>query len=212
MNCLPFEEDIARYVDGSLDADGVRSVVEHLRECPDCAAFAEAMEGDRQALRAEPPEMADVDFVGLRAGIRRRIVERPWPVRWMPALLAAAAILVLVLWRPWIRPGVEVARVGPPIAVKSERPLPNGRGSAPSRAATVRERRTPRAAKIVRKPAAPVVPQPDPALEAALQEFLAAEKAPKAMPEPSPDEIRIVSSDANVVLILLQQTSGASYE
>ncbi len=201
--------------------DGTPEMREHLQVCPECAGLAEALE----ALRSEPPEVKDVDFAAVRANIRRGIEEQGRRVRWLPVLLAVAAVLVLLLWRPWVRPGVEVVNA-PAVAGQ---PLPDGRGSVthesvvpgsetpgsvrrgsarrrpevPIRAATVRERKSPQA----------TVPQPDPALEAALQDFLAAERAPPPVAEPSsPVEIKIVSGDPNVVLILLKQTSGASYE
>ena len=96
MNCLPFEEKIAQYVDGGLDPNDTRDIEDHLRTCPACAEFAEALQSDRTWLRTVPPETADVDFAALRRQIRSAIVHERRAKSLMPVLLLAASVLLAV--------------------------------------------------------------------------------------------------------------------
>jgi hypothetical protein len=152
----------------------------------------------------------------------------------VPALLIAASILIAV--------GIAAIRFGPgrlptPVLVGQAVPLatapsvsrgadPLVRAGPPGPAVSHRTniRRYPgRPARALPprgtpadqgvRPTAGPVPQADPLLEAALQEFIAAEKTPSASPQAaSPIEIRIVTGDPNIILILLQETSGVSNE
>jgi hypothetical protein len=230
MNCLPFEERIAEYLDGALDRAEVRVVEEHLRVCPACAQFADRLEYDRILLRTPPPETAEVDFAAMRSQLRRAIVQQRRPTRLAPALLIAASILMAV--------GIAAIRLGP-ARVQVGQALPPATATSFTRGADPLVRTGPPGPAVANginirpnakrstralpgggtpadqgaRPTTAPVPQADPALEAALREFVAAEKAPAVSPEAaSPIEIRIVTGDPNVVLILLQETSGVSNE
>jgi len=225
MNCLPFEERIAQYVDGDLDRAEVRRVEEHLRSCPACAEFADRLESDRILLRTPPLETAQVDFAALRSQIRRRIVQERRRITLVPALLIAASILIAVgiaafrLGQVRVPPSVLVGQAVPPAPYPSRGADPLVRTGPPGPVVANGINVRPQARRPTRASAADqgvrptAAPQADPALEAALQEFLAAEKARAVSPEgTSPIEIRIVTGDPNVTLILLQETSGASNE
>jgi len=56
------------------------------------------------------------------------------------------------------------------------------------------------------------VPRPDPALEAALQAFLAKEKAAETPDFPPEKGTRIETGDPNIVLILISADSGGTHE
>jgi hypothetical protein len=211
MNCVPFEEKIALYVDGALDWNEARAVEQHLRNCPDCAEFADRMEFDRMVLRTPPPECAEVDFDGLRAKIRRDIKQERRR-QLMPVLALAASILLAV--GAWLHFGTRAVREGDgsrqvssgeprgPAAPPAPPPFLTGQAAPPA----------PRPRARARQPKTPV-PQADLALEAALQEFVAAEETSAAAAGPAPAvAIRIVTGDPNVVLILLQESSGVSNE
>jgi hypothetical protein len=233
MNCLPFEERIALYVDGALDRHEVRLVEEHLRSCSACAEFADGLEYDRIGLRTPPPESSEVDYGALRVEIRRAIVRERRTKRLIPALLIAASILIavgiaamrMVSGRiPVPQSQIAQVKVGqavPPATLSKSGADPLVRGRRPRRPDGISPSIDSmgdsgsggtRADQGVR-PTMESVPTADPALEAALREFIAAEEAvPDSLSPVPPIEIRIVTGDPNVILILLQETSGVSNE
>jgi hypothetical protein len=225
MNCLPFEEKIAQYVDGGLDRDDARHIEEHLRGCPGCAEFADRLEYDRIGLQTAPPEIGDVDFAGVRRQIRTGIIQERRKIL-VPALLVAASILISVgIAAFWFVPG-GVRHAPHTAQVKAPEPIETRQAEPPAPPMPARVVKEARARKLglvgqavspvlyhPAHPASTPVPKADPALEAALQGFLAAEQPPPVPPEPtSAIEIRIVTGDPHVILILLQETSGVSNE
>ena len=81
----PSDEDLAAYIDGNLDKAESKRIVEHLATCEDCyAVYIGAL---RFKLETEPPQDNVVPFQPRETGTQRR----SW---WVPALAAAAAILV----------------------------------------------------------------------------------------------------------------------
>jgi hypothetical protein len=212
MNCVMFEEKISQYVDGALDWSDACLVEQHLRTCAACAAFADRLEYDRILLQTLPPECSEIDFACLRAEIRGRIASEHRGAKRLPVLAAAASFLLAAgIGAIWLRPGR--APIHPPQTanVKVEQ---NGTDGADGRLgghAKSLDTNVETADKNVR---ATSIPRADPALEAALQEFLAAEEVPPppAVAPASPVAIHIVTGDPNVVLILLQENGGVSNE
>jgi anti-sigma factor RsiW len=200
MSCPEFEEPIARYVGGDLSAEEALAVELHLRNCVDCAELAREMEDDRAWVSQRPPELVEVDFAAMRREIRREIGRTPRWRRWLPALLAAAAILLVFVAVSNRRktPALPVAlvpAVAPVEAVKSvtkaARPEPGLKAAA----------------------AATVEPETGITLEAAIRMFQELEHpAEEAPPEgsDSPVEMRIATRDPNVTIILLQESKGDS--
>lgn len=88
MNHCPSEETLAAFIDGRLDGEARRHVVEHLAECAECRDTV---------LMAD--ELAAADVVP-RAD---NVVRGRFPSRVIPALLAVAAAIVLVFLIPGIR-------------------------------------------------------------------------------------------------------------
>ncbi len=217
MNCPEYEERIALLVDGELERGAAWAVEKHLRTCGECAEFASQMEFDRELLRMPPPECSDVDFIALRHAIRRRISQEHPRAKWMPVLAMAGSIL-LIMAVAWLgRPNVArtlvsaasrlvSTRSGPPAKSLPAHQL-SGLAAAPVLTVVGPRRITPR--RTANRPAAAPQPRPDPDLEAALRDFLAKEITP-AFPDSavSPVAIRIQTSNPNVVLILLPESSG----
>jgi anti-sigma factor RsiW len=198
MNCPGFEERIARYVGGDLEVREAAALQQHLRECGRCAQLASEMEEDRRWLGSRPPEMRDVDFAAMRSQIRREI-ERPrsrW--RWLPAVVAAAAMVVffVVANERHVPPRPRVAQAP---AVVAAAPVTVAAKAAPP----VRHRKTKTA----------VAPQAGLSLEEAMRMLEELEPAP-ATPAPavaeSPVEVRIATSDPSVTIILVQESKGDS--
>ncbi len=103
MNCELWQDKIDAFVDAELAADEARDFDEHLRSCPACAQETFA----RQRLKAETrlagqrylPSTAFSEQIAQRVATKRKKSSV-----WMPALIAAAAVLLLatfigVAWR-----------------------------------------------------------------------------------------------------------------
>ena len=101
MNCDLWQHKFDAFVDMELSSAETRDFEEHLRGCPACSAEALA----RQRLKSQT-RLAGQRFEPS-AEFERRIIPASAPQRagwsWMPALVAAAAALLLVLgglsWR-----------------------------------------------------------------------------------------------------------------
>jgi hypothetical protein len=235
MSCPSFEEEIAHYVGGDLAQDEALAVEQHLRNCAGCAELAGGLQDDREWLASRPPEAVAMDFAALRRQIRQEI-RRPRPTRrWLPALVAAAAILAV-----WLVATNRRTPSAPRLAPADTKyagaaPLPDGRGSTPD-APPKRDRKkrelaggaacpttadtglvfggaggascAPRAFKA----SGPIPPQTDLTLEAAMRMFQ--QLNPEAPPPPaasdSPVEMQIATRDPNVTIILVQEANGDS--
>lgn len=183
MNCQDWQERIAEQTGGEFTPD----VAAHVRSCSDCAALAEDLESDRQALVAAPP---DGDYAAMRRSIRASIVRQRLVRRYVPAVLAAAAVIF-----------ASVVTRSPAHPPASTRP--------PAIAANV-------AAPLM--PVGPVRPKPAvkhrrsvalPADLVAVRWLASLHDPPKPGSE-SPVEARIATSNPNVSIILLQ--AKESYE
>jgi anti-sigma factor RsiW len=193
---MGFEERVARYVGGDLPVDQALAVREHLRGCADCEELARGFEEDRLWLASRPQEVAEVDFAAMRAGIRAKVSQAPSRWSWVPALLAAAGIVLVVgvgMSRRTPQPPAEIAKVTPirvtPAPARTVVHRPHG-----VRHATIAQ------------------PQPDLTLEAAIRMFHQLEPEPPPPPtgSDSPVEMRISTLNPNVTIILLQASNGDS--
>lgn len=207
MSCPEFEERIAQYVGGDLAPEGVPPVEQHLRSCAACTELARRVDEDRARLATRPPETGDIDYAALRRRIRREIVHRERTRRWLPALVAAAAILLAVTVFTHRRAPRTMAVTPPGLessaqAMAQSAPSPV---SMPAPAPTVRRTRFRRAAR-------PAPPQPALTLEDAVRMFqeLNAAPPPPVAGSDSPVEIRIATNNPDVTIILLQETKGDS--
>jgi mycothiol system anti-sigma-R factor len=100
MNCAEVRARLHAYVDGELTVSEITDVEGHCLECPQCAALARSEREFRRLLRRQPREGAPSE---LRARIVRRIRREAVVAtgrRWLPlpAVAAAAAVIVLMLW------------------------------------------------------------------------------------------------------------------
>jgi anti-sigma factor RsiW len=93
VSCAAFEERIARYVGGDMAPDEAAALEHHLRQCPDCAELARALEEDREWLTRRPPEADDIDYLAMRSEIRRELARPRQGWKW---IAVAAAILLAV--------------------------------------------------------------------------------------------------------------------
>jgi predicted anti-sigma-YlaC factor YlaD len=179
MTCPEFEERIARYVGGDLEASDESVVEQHLRVCSDCAELARELEEDRPRLASRPPEIAEVDFAAMRREIRREITRRRWEWKW---IAAAAAILLAV--------GVATVPKRAPV----ERRVYHSLGS--------REVSTPRRETLLSHDRKGVVP-----FRSSKHQKHHSLAVVAHHPDPeSPVEIRLATHDPNVTIILLHET------
>jgi len=120
VSCLEFEERIALYVEGDLDAAEAGQVAAHLSGCAGCRDLAEElrrMEALLKELGAEAVPTAAYDQVRRR--VRGRI-ERGRAWRWSTAVAAA---LVLALGLAALVSMRQPGRVAPaPMAARVEQP------------------------------------------------------------------------------------------
>ena len=194
MNCPGFELRIAALVDEGLTSQDVAG---HLEACAECRHFAEELAADREALRWVPAEAGAVNFGEMRAELRTRILAERRPIRrWA---IAACVLLAAGTWVVWKSDRRRAPVIAPPVVARAVDAAPTVEPPRHERAGT-------------RKKARRAVPRPDPALEAALQAFLANKKAAEAPVFPPEKGVRIETGDPNIILILVSADSGGSYE
>src|SRR2546423_11082276 len=98
---FPTDETLAAYIDGQLDEETRKRVVEHMAECPECF---DVVMGGREVAGAEEP--------------RGRVVN--WPRQAAISLAAAAVVAMAVFLTPireriWPRDDIRaLAAVAPP--------------------------------------------------------------------------------------------------
>ena len=204
MNCPAFEEPIARYAGSDLPPDEALAVERHLAACAACAESARALAEDRTWLGSRPPETGEIDYAALRRKIRQGIaVEQRRSWRWLPAWLAAAAILLAVtvgIMRPRGERGLArapVAQMAAPVARVAQQT-----------AAVVSKRKSRTRGSGADQGVRPT----ETALEAAMRMFQELEPEPVPPPDgsDSPVEMRLSTRDPNVTIILLQESKGDS--
>ena len=100
MDCDQNAVTLSSYLDGELPADQAGSVREHIGSCPRCAAELADLVLVRRALR--PARGMFTPSAEFRRRIERQIQpmrRRPWALRFIPAtVLAAAVLLVVIAW------------------------------------------------------------------------------------------------------------------
>jgi len=122
MNCNTFEELIALYAEGDLDASLANNVESHLKSCASCQRFLGALEASQEMVKelaAEPLDPASFSVVRQRVmqEVNRRQAQRPlwwrlfspalahWRPVWAAALVVLVALGLLWQWQLWRRPG-----------------------------------------------------------------------------------------------------------
>jgi len=200
VNCAAFEEQIARYVGGDLSPEDAALVTQHLRECSGCAELARDLEADSEWLSRRPHEVTEVDYTAMRGRIRAEISQSRSKRRWLPGLVAAAAVLLVIAILPRRSAKVPV-RVVEPTAAVAQAPQPAA-AAAPLPAPVARPRRQAKRFGA---------PPPDGALEIAMRMYQALDvQAPSAaMPEP-PVEMQIATHDPDVRIMLVPENNGDS--
>jgi len=97
MVCKDCSEKLDAYFDGELSAEDARSVAEHLRQCPSCAADALSKVEMKRAVHAAGQKYApNPEF---RAHLQKQIASQKPGTRarnWMPIFAVAAVALVLI--------------------------------------------------------------------------------------------------------------------
>jgi anti-sigma factor RsiW len=119
MKCKRYRDQIEDWLDGELAVDARAGLERHLHDCPDCARYY----AQRRAMGSDLKKSLHEWTAGLqyqprplswRPAEKRPAGRRPW-LGFMPRLLAAAAVMMLVtllfLFRPWAkqRPDDEAA-------------------------------------------------------------------------------------------------------
>lgn len=97
--CSQDRNALAAYLDGELAADKERSLQEHLRSCPECAAEIAAQVKLRRAMKPAATRFAPT--AELRRKVQGQIApKRSAGLRWVwPAAVAALVVMVLaVVW------------------------------------------------------------------------------------------------------------------
>jgi anti-sigma factor RsiW len=90
---------LAAYLDAELAADQERSLQEHLRSCPDCAAEVAAMVSLRRAMK--PAASRFTPTAEFRRRVQSQIsVKRSFGSRWIwpAAAVALAAMVLIAVW------------------------------------------------------------------------------------------------------------------
>jgi anti-sigma factor RsiW len=209
VSCPAFEERVARYVGGDLAREEALAVERHLRSCAGCAELARGLEEDRMWISSRPPETSDIDYAAIRQRIRHGIAAgQRRSRRWLPGLLAAAAmtlaVAMVMVHRAPKRLAVTalVAHVAP---ADLERAVAEG-------PAVMKKRRSRTKGPGVRPANNSEAPQ-EITLETAIRMFQELEPGP---PEPppggsdSPVEMQLSTGNPNVTIILLQESKGDS--
>lgn len=182
MNCPEWEERVA---------GGDPEAVEHLRDCPSCAALADGLARDARLLQTLPPEAFAVDYAAIRAAARKGAVQRSRRLKALAVLAVAAAVLLTVKLPIHRQPPAPVAKVtAPPLAVKVARAAPAVSSTVPK----VQPRRR--------------NPQSD--LDRRFAAFL---RTQYELQHPAPLRAReIVTGNPNVTILLLRESKGDANE
>jgi hypothetical protein len=200
MSCAGWEERIAAEFDGTLSPE----VVEHVGACPACATLLDGLERDRAALGTAPADALAADYASLRQGLRAAIEQRAifrqrLARRYVPALLAAAAVVVLALVLPRPQAHRQVAMTTP--------------GSAPTPPATLTPAATavsphtpPQSHKEAKRRAKPAN---TPSIDLALWERVTGQSRPPDDGSESNVEMQIETANPNVRIILLRAKEGS---
>jgi len=113
IQCETFGPRLSAYLDGELPDKERQEVQEHLKTCETCQQLARELQETASILKDThtPSAEPQVDLTGVWEEIEarvdfgptiwRRMMKRVWkPVIWVPAVVAAASVALLVLIRP----------------------------------------------------------------------------------------------------------------
>jgi hypothetical protein len=126
MTCRESQDLIGLYSGGDLPGSEAVLLEGHLAVCPDCAELADALNGDRERLKARPPELADIDFAAMRRELRGKIVRGRLIRRCAPVAAIAAALVAALLV-----PGSKTERRAAPVAQAAPQPTVTALASKP---------------------------------------------------------------------------------
>ena len=113
MSCLQWEERVALYAGGDLAPVEAQGVECHLSECAGCQVLlSELRESLALVQEAHSEPLAEAHFAAVRARVMAEVEGRRvsrWRLVWAPAMAAAAAVLLGILWpRPELRMAVPI--------------------------------------------------------------------------------------------------------
>lgn len=145
MNCPEWEEAIALYAGGDLDARRSLEVEQHLAACAGCQIFASGIMECLEAMRAgHRQEISGAHYAAVRARLLAKLQPAPW---WRRRWLSAAALAAVAGCAWWLAvlngklhqpvPPPQVALVRPPapqpkpIPASSARAMPQRRVHPP---------------------------------------------------------------------------------
>jgi anti-sigma factor RsiW len=114
MTCTRHEKDLALYVEHDLaDADAA-AVEAHLGACPECRSFLTALRASQAWVKDLAAEEIDSDALAVmrvRTIVAAARARRSRHLRWVPAWVAAAAVILALGTLVWI---ALVSRSNPP--------------------------------------------------------------------------------------------------
>jgi hypothetical protein len=190
MNCRDWEQRVALYSGGDLDAVEARDVERHVAECAGCQLLASGLKQALETLRESHQDVAaEAAFAAVRARVLAEVERErhPWWRRVWPygAASAAAAVAGMVFW-VWPAapppPQVAPARVPPaPVTRVHQAPEPPAKAVLRRGLSPRRPRRVPPA------PKAEVPSQPH---------------------QPETVVVRLLSNDPDVVILWIAETKG----
>ena len=125
MNCANWEERIALYMGGDLEAVEAVAVERHLAECAGCQLFASGMRESLALLHdAHAQEPGEAAYAAVRARVLGELERRP-ARRWIFGL-AVTAVAAALIGLVWMRPAkqVTVARHESPAPAQAVAPRP----------------------------------------------------------------------------------------
>ena len=119
MSAHAWSERLSEYVDGDLESRDVTALEQHVTECRECRQAVVELRRVRAWLRATPADRADAPTAQRWTAIERRIAagaKKPRRMGITVAVLAAAAVLVLMIW-PRGTPPSDGGRVMPVVPI-----------------------------------------------------------------------------------------------
>lgn len=100
-SCESYEVHISALIDGETGRADTLAILDHLPACASCQAFYR----DCRQLQDVVDDLPAVPEVGVERAGRSRIVSLPRPARWVWAVAASIALL-LVATSVWLRPSI----------------------------------------------------------------------------------------------------------
>lgn len=128
MSCLQWEERVALYAGGDLAAAEAHAVQHHVAECPGCQVLLSGLRESLELVQEAHSEAVNpAHFAAVRARVLAEIdgqTGRRWRFAWIPALAAAAAVVLGIVWpRPELRMAMPIPTVpGAPVIAKVKLP------------------------------------------------------------------------------------------